>query len=107
MYAQFEDSGQAFAVEEYLRRLAWPAVYIHGESTFQVAELHKYIVGGWSARLRSVLELGNQFIEFAAAILTKSILQALFRAYVQCIDSGKHGNEIDIPKHLRKEVGLK
>lgn len=33
--------------------------------------------------------------------------QALFRAYVQCIDSGKHGNEIDIPKHLRKEVGLK
>lgn len=33
--------------------------------------------------------------------------QALFRAYVQCIDSGKHGNEIDIPQHLRKEVGLK
>eukprot|EP00435_Cladocopium_sp_Y103_P075646 s22_g61.t1 len=29
---------------------------------------------------------------------------ALFRAYVQCIDSGKHGNEIDIPTHLRKEA---
>eukprot|EP00435_Cladocopium_sp_Y103_P047371 s776_g13.t2 len=33
--------------------------------------------------------------------------QALFRAYVQSIDTGKHGNEIQIPPHLRKEVGLK
>lgn len=107
LYAQFEDSGQACLPSKNTCVDLPGLPYIHGESTFQVAELHKYIVGGWSARLRSVLELGNQFIEFAAAILTKSILQALFRAYVQCIDSGKHGNEIDIPKHLRKEVGLK
>eukprot|EP00913_Durusdinium_trenchii_P002975 g2756.t1 len=32
--------------------------------------------------------------------------QALFRAYVQSIDTGKHGNSIEIPQHLRKEVGL-
>ena len=32
--------------------------------------------------------------------------RAFFKAYVQAIDAGKHGCAIDLPEHLRKEVGM-
>ena len=32
--------------------------------------------------------------------------QAYFRAYAQAIDAGKHGNNIDLPDHLRSRVGM-
>lgn len=31
---------------------------------------------------------------------------AYFKAYVQAIDAGKHGNTINLPEHLRKRVGM-
>ena len=30
---------------------------------------------------------------------------AYFKAYVQAIDTGKHGNRIALPEHLREQVG--
>jgi len=33
--------------------------------------------------------------------------QALFHAYSQAIDMGKHGGQLDLPDHLRKELGIK
>mmetsp|Transcript_85388 Transcript_85388/g.150959 ORF Transcript_85388/g.150959 Transcript_85388/m.150959 type:complete len:641 (+) Transcript_85388:52-1974(+) len=75
-----------------------------------LAEARQYMLSGGAAKTKSMIGklycAGEKVADKSPLGLDDPDARALFRAYSQAIDAGKHGNSIDLPEHLRKKVGM-
>lgn len=75
-----------------------------------LAEARRYMQGGGASRTKQMIGklycAGEKAADKSPEGLADPDARAFFKAYAQAIDAGKHGNSIDLPERLRKQVGM-
>eukprot|EP00930_Biecheleria_cincta_P097084 TRINITY_DN88813_c0_g1_i1.p1 TRINITY_DN88813_c0_g1~~TRINITY_DN88813_c0_g1_i1.p1 ORF type:complete len:672 (+),score=86.51 TRINITY_DN88813_c0_g1_i1:156-2018(+) len=75
-----------------------------------LSEARRYMQSGDASRTKQMIGklycAGEKAADKSPDGLFDPDARAFFKAYAQAIDAGKHGNSIDLPERLRKEVGM-
>merc|ERR1719454_1345303 len=75
-----------------------------------LAKAREFMLSGSSEKTKQLIgklyKAGEKIADKSPSGLYDKDARSYFKAYSQAIDAGKHGNQIDLPEHLRKQVGM-